>query len=364
MAEDLLNVDTGSPVVPDDAPATAPVETTPSPADDMAADVRAAVEQVRARDTEAAERLRGPDGKFLPKAAVETPEAAPAAIATNSDPDSKTKPAAQASTPVPAGPPTSWSPEAKSDWSKLSPALQQAVTKREAEVSDGFRQKSEEAKAYAPLRELLEPRRQQFAAVGVNDPAEAVKQLLGFYDRFESNPADLIRHLAAQRGIDLRTLAAQSPTVPAANTAQAAPNARPASDPITVIRSEFDRRDAQSMLREFEGKPDNKHAQNTDVRRLMASYIATNPSATLQAAYDNAIWSVPALRDTLLAERDSMAKKATADKVAQAQRAAVSPRGSSPNGAMPAHLAAQPNGKGTVEDDVRAAMAQLGWGRN
>lgn len=359
MADIILN-ESGEPATTEGSVLPpAPVEI--SQTDDVNADVRAAIETHR-QSAEATDdtRPRGPDGKFIPKAAVEaTP--APAPI-KNTDPDNSTKPAPQASAPA-AGPPSSWSADAKANWSRLPPAIQAAVSRREAEVSDGFKQKSEEAKAYAPLRDILEPRKAFFASRGV-DTTEAVKQLLGFHDRFESNPADLIRFLAAQKGIDLRSLAAQSPTVDA-RTAPMAPNARPAQNPDipSLVAQEMDRRGALTIYQDFVSNPANKHAPNPLVQRAMAQALQLG-AKDITEAYDRALWSLPELREELLSERDATAKQATADRTAAARTAAVSLRPGSPNGARPASLVPQQTGGDSIEDDVRAAMRQHGFGAN
>lgn len=113
-----------------------------------------------ATDTASGDRARGPDGKFIPKSAVE-----PTAPAT-STPDlaEPTAVAAAPSTAQPANPPVSWSAEAKAAFVQLSPAVQQAVLKREKEVSDGFAQKSAELKEYEPLKSVIGPRQHALSA--------------------------------------------------------------------------------------------------------------------------------------------------------------------------------------------------------
>lgn len=353
MSDDLVNLQTGAPVTAVEPP-VAPAPESPEPVserDTVAEAVRAAYNTETAKLEGGDDRPRGPDGKFIPKATVEAATAPDAKPIT--DRDGKTPPSPAPST-APAGPPSSWSADAKASWASLSPATQAAVLKRETEVSDGFRQKSEEAKAYAPLRELLEPRAQQFASVGTDIPG-AVKQLLTFYDAYERDAPTLIRYLAAQKGIDLRQLA-QTPTA-SASPAAATPPVRPnAPDPVSLIRSEFDRRDAQSHLQAFESKAENKHAKDPEIRRLMAGFIGSVPNITLQEAYDRAVWAVPTIRDQLLADKATEADKAKAVKVAQARTAAVSPRSGGPSGAQPAQLANGAMKGKTVLDAARAAF--------
>jgi len=342
----------GTPVTtPDVAPAPAEIAPAPeaveqkpaSPIDPVEASVRAAfkTESDRARDAQ---------GRFAPKteAALET-----ATLDKNTDQDSKTKPEAPASAPTPTGPPSSWSADAKATWASLSPAIQAAVLKREAEVSDGFKQKSEEAKSFTPVREILDSQKDRFARLGVDAPA-ALRQMFTFQDMFEREPQKLIAHIARSHGLDLRQLA-QTPTA-TPSPAAAPPPARPQVDPLAYVREEFTRRDAASTLSTFEADPANKHAKNPDVRKAMAGALSAG-APDLKAAYEQAIWAVPSVRDELIAERDASARKAAADKVAAAKAAGVSLRPGSPNGAKPASLAPRPPAGASVEDAVRAAWS-------
>ena len=120
----------------------------PPPSDATAASVEqttATVAAPEATNQPAGDRPRGPDGKFIAKTAD-----APAAPATPT-PDRAEPTAATAapSTAQAVSPPVSWSAEAKAAFAALSPAVQQAVLKREKEVSDGFAQKSAELKTSA-----------------------------------------------------------------------------------------------------------------------------------------------------------------------------------------------------------------------
>lgn len=352
---DLLS---GEPVVSLDAPAPAPeLAPAPEPEEHKPATPDTSVEAtVRAAFKTESDRARDAQGRFAPKA-----DAAPDAPADPkiTDQDSKTKPEAPASAPTPSGPPPSWSADAKSNWTRLPPAIQAAVLKREAEVSDGFKQKSEEAKALAPVKEILDGQRDRFTRLGV-DASAALRQMFTFQEMFEREPRKLIDHIVRSHGLDLRQLA-QTPTA-TPSPAAATPPARPQIDTtLAYVREEFTRRDAASTLSSFEADPANKHAKNPEVRKAMAGALSAG-AADLKAAYEQAIWAVPSVRDELIAERDAAARKAAADKVAAAKAAAVSLRPGSPNGARPASLAPKPPTGSSVEDDVRAAWHSLAAG--
>jgi len=344
MTDTLTTTETAPAPEPVEAPAVADAPVVPAPTEPVSAietATRAAMDEVKAR-------ARDEQGRFVPKNNEAT-------ASTNPDPDGKPKTEAAPST-APVGPPVSWSADAKATWPSLSPAIQAAVLKRETEVSDGFRQKSEEAKSYTPVREILEGQKDRFSRLGVDAPT-ALRQLFTFQDQFERDPASLIRHIANTARIDLRQLA-QTPTAsasPAAATPPARPNVAP--DVSQIVEERLNARDAQRSLAEFESNPANKHAKDPAVRQAMAGALAGG-ATNLTEAYDRAIWSLPHLRETLMADREATAKKAAADKVAAAQKAAIGIKGGSPNGARPASFGTVTNGGG-AEGAARAAMAAL-----
>src|SRR5690606_37645319 len=108
---------------------------------------------------ETGERPRGPDGKF-----VKADEGKPAE--TGKQPENQTPAAAQTGEPQPITDqavtqgiqaPVSWSAAAKAEFSKLPIAVQEAVAKREMEVSNGFKQYGEKVKQYEAIDKILEP---------------------------------------------------------------------------------------------------------------------------------------------------------------------------------------------------------------
>src|SRR5215469_3327047 len=70
--------------------------------------------------------------------------------------------------------PTSWSEQAKAEWSKLSPELQQAVLKREDEISRGSQQHSDERERLRSLENIIAPRRGYLQQAGFKSDAEAI----------------------------------------------------------------------------------------------------------------------------------------------------------------------------------------------
>jgi len=189
--------------------------TSSSPDNAGDADQSAVVDQVSSKDEAGKEassdgRQRGPDGKFVPK--TETKEAPVAAA----DPNSPSTDAAKASTetaqPAAAAPPAGWTAAEKAEWTKLSPAVQAAVSRREAEISRGGQQWSDEKRRYeAVLSPVAEAARRN----GMNTE-QGLQALLNAQSFLERDPTAAIKWLAQSHGVNLATLAGSPDDVPSA----------------------------------------------------------------------------------------------------------------------------------------------------
>lgn len=304
-------------------------------------------------------RARDPStGKFIAKT-----EAAPAAAAPKVEApkdsatvDGKSAAQEQASTPA-LKPPASWSPEAKSDFTKASPAIQAAVLKREAEVSDGFKQLSGDAKAWKGIDAVIAPHRQTLANLGYKNDGEAISRLLDLNAAFQRDPAGTLRQMMQAARIDPRTLAAQTPptTVPPVVAPTPAAASLTPAQIEAQIQSTIAKREASTTIAQFEADPKHPHAKEPAVKRNMALALQAGTATNLEEAYQAAVFMDPQLREQALKERTAAAPN-PAQKVAAARSAAVSLRGSAPNGSASAGPA---NFTGSAEDAVRQAIAQL-----
>ena len=294
-----------------------------------------------------AERLRDEHGKFVAKPTVEQqPEgAAPEPKITDADPvPGKIEQPSNA-----AELPKTWSADAKAEWSKLPPAVQQAVLKREAEMDAGGRQWSEQRQTY---ERVLSPVAELSRQNGLSTE-EGLQRLLSVEHRLQTDGPNMIRELAQAYGVDLAALANGTQQPP---TQRAAPQFDPNQIPILVnhtLQQELARRDEQAALQTqistFASQPGHEHFEAVKVK--MGRLLETGEATSLQDAYDQAVWANPSTRATLQAAQQSAP---SAEKNAKARKAAVSINGS-PRGAAPVNRV---NGNGTIEDDVRAAWAQ------
>lgn len=338
-------------------------ELQPSSEDNLAETVRAAYEQHAEAivkdapegetDDAKAERRRNEHGQFVARDKVERdPVAAPEKEIT--DADRRDEQAVQPSKA--AGPPTSWSAGEKAEWSKLPPAVQQAVIRRETEINEGGRQWSEQRKTFeqalAPVSEL---------STQYGMPAsDVVARLVNVEKRLNSPEAPrVIAELAQAYKVNLAALVngSQQPQSRGAQQ-QIDPNqlaqwldqrveqrlsaAQQAQEVTYVIENFADEKDAT-------GKSAHEHFN--DVKTKMGHLLASGQAADMQDAYDQAVWATPDIRAKLLAAQTRPA--AGQNQVARSKRAAISKVGL-PNGTV----ANEKPRYSSVEDAVRAAYAQ------
>lgn len=279
-----------------------------------------------------ADRARDEAGRFTKaekpadKPADAAPKKAAPADKQITDQDNTAKATAAPST---AGdPPKGWSAEARAEWSKLPPAIQAAVVKREQEISEGGRQWSEEKRRY---EEMITPLREQSGRRGISE-AEGLKRLLAAQNALDGNPAHAIRWLAQSYGVDLKQLAT-NPAYQAAPVVQRTQQQQP--DIATLVEQKLEEREVRRSVEHFASDTE-KYPHFEKVRTVMAALVESGAAATLEDAYDRAVYADPSLRSELLAAQQSNAeaekRRAEQERVAKAKSAAVSLRGS-PNGA-------------------------------
>jgi hypothetical protein len=102
--------------------------------------------------------------------------------------------AAATSVDQPAGPPTSWSAEARAEFARLSPKVQQAVLKRETEMQNGRQQWQDEQSRLRGLEEIMAPRRGLYERMGVRNDTEAVNYIFTLAETYDRDPVGFLAH--------------------------------------------------------------------------------------------------------------------------------------------------------------------------
>jgi len=270
------------------------------------------------------ERTRGPDGKFIKTEAEQSAE-----IPAGAKP-------VEAATPTPVAdpvvegsklPPPSWSVDAKSAWGTLPPAIQQAVLKREEEVSNGFKAKSDELKGYSGIEQILAPRKQALAA-SYGSVENAITQLFQLSDYATKDPRGFVQWFAQQRGIDLSQTSTADPVSQSSADPQIAALQNQLSQVTSYLQNQtLSQRKAQEQqvlteLDKFAAAPE--HLYYHDVKVEMGKMIESGMAESLQDAYDKATWARSDIRQRILdANRTADEEKRRAEvakKAAEASR--------------------------------------------
>ncbi len=328
----------------------------------VADDVRAALEQVSkadlgeqlikeppANETESqkADRLRDESGKFV-RADKVVAQSAPKPI-TDADPAQGNSVAPSSALEVPK----TWSAEAKTEWLKLSPAVQQAVLKRETEIDAGGRQWSEQRQAY---ERVLSPVAELSKANGLS-VEDGITRLLTVENRLASDGPNMIRELAAAYGVDLTALVNGTPQP---EKQSAAPQFDPNVIPQIIdqrLNEALTERDQITALKQeistFSAAPGHEHF--ADVQVLMGHLLKSGQASDMQEAYDKAVWATPSVREKLLAAQTAQNPAKDANAIRR-KAGGVSLNGA-PRGQAPVN---RQQTNGTVLDDVRAAVEQHG----
>jgi len=262
-----------------------------------------------------------------PKAAAKQPEGkeAPAKPASESSKDEgqADAPKQSAEQPKPADPavkpPPGWSAEAKAEFANLSPSVQQAIAKREAEVDQGFKQYSG-LKPYADM------------AARSNTSLESVlRDLSRFEDTVARDPVQAIQEMAAIYGFPLKAAVHQLAQATGllnelGGEGQLNGQQHPQQsqqqlvdprmvqlerqlDALTHQIASTSQTQVKGEVETFANDPANKHwdAVADDVARVLQSdlarYRAMSPGQAVKEAYDIAIWANPDVRQQLIKEQ-------------------------------------------------------------
>lgn len=296
-------------------------------------------------------RERGADGKFV--AAAEGAQETPETTETTEQPDIASETESEAATPI-ASPP-SMSAADKAEFAKLPPAMQAFVARRESEVTAGLQQKTqaiaEQKRRYDSVEQVLGPRRQQFAMMGVSE-AQALGQLLALSDFATNDINGFLKYMAQNRGVDLRTLI-NNPDQPApqvdpvlAATQRQLQELQQSVQAMTSGQVQAQQQQVNNEIEAFrsaksaDGKPQHPHFEVLKV--AMGALMQSGQADDLQAAYDMAVRANPTTYAQFQAEqraadqvkRDADAK-AKAAKARQAQGTVLRPTGTVPGKPAP-----------------------------
>lgn len=274
-------------------------------------------------DAPAETRERGPDGKFLPKAAAAAAEAPEAAQ--------------QVEEPVWKRPPSSWKREQHEVWQTADPRLQEYAWQREEEMRAGVEPLLAKAKFADAMQKVMAPYEQTIRGLGI-EPSAAVEALMRADHSLRTLPVEekkaYFANLARQYGINLAEVQ------PSEGQAPVDPRLYQLEQELTNVRGQVvgwqqQQEEAQNRALNAEIDAFAKTAEHfEDVRPVMISLLQSGVAGNLKEAYEKAI----RLDENLFGEiqkgrqaQDEVARRQEADKAAKAAKAAaVSVKSSTP----------------------------------
>lgn len=297
-------------------------------------------------------RLHGKDGKFATKQPVEAK--APAETP-------KTEKDVQPKASEAIGPPPGWSVESKGLFATLPDPLKQDILKREKEVSDGFKSKSDEIKRYTEIEQVLASARPIYQQAGVRSDAEAISRLFQVEASLR-NPATRMQTfnaLAQQYGINFNSPNPQ---------AQIPDQLRPVYDQfgqitqqVSSLQGELQRSREEKVSETLAAfSKDKPHFEKVRVRMGQLIQAGAVQPSDLDGAYQQAIWADPEIRAALIKEQTEKQAaeqiKAQQQRTQSARAAAISPGTRAPSGPV---ANGKDTGKKSVRDTLLASVKEL-----
>lgn len=302
---------------------------------------------VESAESPASDRVRGPDGKFA-KAEPDNNKIAETAKIGDAPQTSDQTVTTGIQTPV------SWSAAAKAEFSKLPLAVQEAVAKREMEVSQGFKQYGEKVKAYEAIDKVLEPLRPALQQAGLTAD-QYISRLRAAEQTLETNPVEGIKWLAKSYGVDLAQLGQPQDEAPPeiASLRREVSELRQWREQSVQSTQMALENELKSSIDAFKSDPKNEFFEQ--VRPVMGQLVASGQAKDIPDAYEKAVWMVPEVRQIMLARQsDEMQKKlreTATTKVAGAKPAA----GVKGNGAI--NVAPTGDWTDTLRDITKSSFA-------
>jgi hypothetical protein len=296
-------------------------------------------------EAEPKSRVRDESGKFVKATGNDSQEEETEPV-SEEEPESKLEPEKVQEPSIEA--PQHWSAEDKAAFTKIPKDAQEFVLRRYKAMEADYTRKTQEVADTKRFKDnfdqLLNPYRNHFAMQGLDDVG-AVRNMLGWYNSLQQNPAQTLQVLAQQYGIDFNQK--QDENVD--------PNFKALRDEIQFLKSQIaqthqaQQQQVSSNLFEqvnsFRDEKDStgnlKHPHFETVRKDMAVFVETGRAKNMEDAYQLAVRLHPDIHDKSLEQSILEKQKAAqqqgkqkdiddaAKKAAQAKKAATGIRSGS-----------------------------------
>lgn len=285
--------------------------------------------------------------------------------------------------------PENWKGEA--DWDKTPASVRQRIIKREQEVSEGFKQYGQKAREFDKYEQIIGPRRQSMAKIGVS-PEQVIGRALEWMDALahpdQGTRVNSFKLLARNFGVDFGSLAGNEPTGESSRAGgneqgDVSPQVREYISSLEqkiggleqrlggladTYTSQQDRAAMQYLQSWSKDKPHFESVQKEMVALINSGIVppAADGSLDLDTAYDMAINANPTVRQLVAAERAKEAKKEAdtkAKKEREKKQASLS-KARAAGGSLKPGAPSLSNGKTdarglSVRDTIKLSMKQM-----
>jgi hypothetical protein len=290
---------------------------------------------------EAYDRLNPPreNGKFAAKEVKAEAETTETEGAEPSEPEAQVsdqEPVAEAKEPAPPAiqRPQAWSSDVDELWSKLPPAAQELISKREGEAHKRITELGEVAKTVEPIKPYLEPLQRASARMGVS-PGKGLELLLAADDYLARDPVQAIQWLAQQSGVDLSRFG-QQPTGEVSESAEVNALNQKISQLVRMLSETSHRiqsreqqeqqaqaQSLENLVQDFaKGKdywPEIEAEVAAQIAAIRLSDPSLSPKDTLEKAHERAVKLNDDIRNKL---NETKRKEEEAKKASEAKRKA------------------------------------------
>ncbi|HYC01624.1 MAG TPA: hypothetical protein VEC57_21010 [Candidatus Limnocylindrales bacterium] len=297
-------------------------------------------------------RTRDPAGRFSKAAAPDDGKPGTPAV--------KAEAPAATDTPVAdkfAEAPKSWKSERKAEWATLPPTVREEIHRREEDFHQGIEKYRGKAATFDTLDAVIRPHADVFQAAGQN-AVENISGLLNFqrtlYNGSDAEKVYTLLQIASNVGIKPEAI------VEGLNNPQRAPVQDPRYDSLLrdlqetrQIVSQVKLAPVMSQVESFMADPKNEFVGEPEVQAEMERLLKSGSVQTLQQAYDKACRLSDSVQAKVEARKREAEAKQKADLAANARKVSsinVRTRGATPAGST---------AKGTMEDTIRARLAEL-----
>lgn len=213
--------------------------------------------------------------------------------------------------------PKAYTKEYQENFKSLSPEWRKYLIEREKQVEKGFSEQGNKIGAYKWADDVFGTRQERLGKLGFKGSRDYVEHLTAIDDALANDPVGTLRALSEAYGVDVNNNEQIS------NSLQKQINEiqQSLANQQAFIQAQ-QTRNANKAFDEFVNAKDEagalKHPYWEEVRTDMVPLLQNGISATLEDAYERAIWSNKAVREKIIA---AQAKADIDSKVAAASKA-------------------------------------------